>query len=75
MNIEEEFEFLTTQAEFLSDKKERHLLLRLEELVEKYRKDVAIVFQYVFQIEELAQRLLNRYHELCGATSGNDLTK
>ncbi|MBD5439410.1 MAG: hypothetical protein HDR33_00010 [Treponema sp.] len=75
VNIEEEFEFLKKQTELLSDKKERHLLLRLEELVEKYRKDGANVFQYVFQIEELAQRLLNRYHELCGATSGKDLTK
>lgn len=66
VDIEKEFEFLKTQAEFFSGKEERHLLLRLEELVEKYRKNSANVFQYVFQIEELAQRLLNRYYELCG---------
>lgn len=66
VNIEEEFEFLKTQAEFFSGKEERHLLLRLEELLEKYSKDSANVFQYVFQIEKIAQRLLNRYYGLCG---------
>ena len=72
VNIEEEFEFIKTQAGFFSGKEERHLLLRLEELVEKYRKDSANIFQYVFQIEKVAQRLLNRYYELC-AMYGIDL--
>lgn len=61
VNIEEELEFLKVRAGFFSGKEERHLLLRLEELFEKYKKDR----MYIFQIEKVASRLLNRYCELC----------
>lgn len=61
VNIEKELEFLKVRAGFFSGKEERHLLLRLEELFEKYKKDS----MYIFQIEKVASRLLNRYCELC----------
>ncbi len=65
VNVEEEFAFLKTQAGFFPGKEERRLFFRLEESYEKYKNDSANIFQYVFQIEDIARRLLNRYYELC----------
>lgn len=67
VNIEEEFEFLKTQAGFFTGKKERRLFLRLEKSYEKYKNDSADIYQHIFQIEEIARRLLNRYYEICGS--------